>query len=56
MNVKLSAEEAQNVKVALMQLAKAQNTNEQAMFYLLNLSSKFNPEPAEKPIEIRGDT
>ena len=48
MDIKLTAEEATNVKVALVQLAKAPSTNEQAMAYLLNLSNKFTVKQEKK--------
>lgn len=41
MNVNLSQEECQNVKVALLSLAKQPSTNEQGMAMLLMLARKF---------------
>jgi len=41
MQIKLIKEECQNVKVALLSLAKSPQVNEDGMKMLLNLSDKF---------------
>jgi len=41
MNINLNDQECQNVKVALMSLAKSSQVNEEGMKMLLNLSDKF---------------
>jgi len=41
MNINLNDQECQNVKVALMSLAKSSQVNEDGMKMLLNLSDKF---------------
>jgi len=41
MRIELNDQECQNVKVALMSLAKSSQVNEEGMKMLLNLSDKF---------------
>ena len=48
MQIKLIKEECQNVKVALLSLAKSPQVNEDGMKMLLNLSDKFTVKE-EKP-------